>query len=199
MAIALTFDDGPDPHTTPQLLDLLEALNLHVTFFVLGQHAQANPGVLRRMAKDHEIGNHSWDHPKFSCLTDDQVRDQLRRTHDVIARIVGEGHAPKIMRPPYGEITAERKALISREFHYQIVGWDVDSEDWKTIPPAKIEKHILGHAKDGCTILAHDIHARTIAAMPATLRSLKSKFQLVTVSQLGRFTQGGLSHTPCNH
>ena len=89
MAIAMTFDDGPNPHATPKLLDLLDQLNLRVTFFVLGERVKANPAILKRIAARHEIGNHTWSHKAFACLSDEKIREELRTTHKAIEEASG--------------------------------------------------------------------------------------------------------------
>ncbi len=195
--IAMTFDDGPNPLTTPKLLDLLDRLDLKVTFFVLGQQVKANGAIAKRIAAKHEIGNHTWDHKGFCGLNDGQIREELNKTHKMIADTVGV--EPKLMRPPFGDISARQQSLIAKEFSYEIIGWNVDPEDWKqSNSPDAITRHITTKAMDGFTILAHDIHARTIEAMPATLAALKSKFTLVTVSRLGNFTHAALAPAKCH-
>ncbi|MBV8279809.1 MAG: polysaccharide deacetylase family protein, partial [Verrucomicrobia bacterium] len=76
--IAMTFDDGPSPETTPRLLDILKQRNIKATFFMIGQNAQANPAIVQRILADgHEIGNHSWTHPQLSKLSDDRVTEEI--------------------------------------------------------------------------------------------------------------------------
>lgn len=200
MPIAMTFDDGPSSKTTPQLLDLLEELNLPVTFFVLGKMVKLNPGVLKNIAaakQQHEICNHSWDHPKFyskdTKLTDKEIRSQIEDTEKAIEDAGGKNSASKIFRPPYGLVKDDQKKFIREELGYKIVGWNVDPTDWKAISSKQITKNIVGSTKDGQVILAHDIHERTVKAMPETLETLKKKFAFTTVSKLGNYTEGGLS------
>src|SRR5436190_18610007 len=102
--IAMTFDDGPHATITPKLLEMAAQRHIKLTFFVLGECVEQNPDVLRReVAEGHEIGNHSWSHPNLAKRSDADVRSQLQRTEDLIEKTAGI--KPKLMRPPYGELT----------------------------------------------------------------------------------------------
>ncbi len=182
--IALTFDDGPNEKLTPRLLDLLAQHHIHATFFVLGECAQQNEKILERAAREgHEIGNHSWSHPDLAKMSDESVRSQIKRTEDLVANTIGK--RPTLMRPPYGALTAHQKHFIRDELGYQIILWDVDPLDWKNPGPSVVTNRILKETRPGSIVLAHDIHAQTIAAMPATLDQLEAKgFKFVTVSEL---------------
>ncbi len=182
--IAMTFDDGPSEKLTPKLLDLLAAHHIKATFFVIGQNAAAHPQILARMIREgHEIGNHSWSHPNLAKMSDEAVRRELRKTDDAI--FAGAGVHPTLMRPPYGSITARQKRWIHDEFGYRIILWEVDPLDWKRPGPSVITNRIVRETHNGAIVLSHDIHAGTIAAMPATFTALQEKgFKFVTVSEL---------------
>lgn len=182
--IALTFDDGPSATLTPKLLDLLAARHLKATFFVVGQNAADHPDILRRAVREgHEIANHSWSHPSLGKMSDEAVRRELQKTDDAI--VAATGKRPTLMRPPYGSITAHQKRWIHDEFGYRIIIWDVDPLDWKRPGPSVVTARILKETKAGSIILAHDIHAPTIEAMPATFDQLMRKgFKSVTVTEL---------------
>jgi peptidoglycan/xylan/chitin deacetylase (PgdA/CDA1 family) len=182
--IALTFDDGPNATLTPKLLDLLAARHLKATFFVVGQNAVDHPDILKRAVREgHEIGNHSWSHPNLGKMSDDAVRRELQKTDDAIAAAIGK--RPTLLRPPYGSITARQKKWIHDEFGYRIILWDVDPLDWKRPGPSVVTARILKETKAGSIVLAHDIHAPTIEAMPATFDQLMKKgFKSVTVTEL---------------
>ncbi len=99
MAIAMTFDDGPNNTTTPRLIDLLAELDVQVTFFVLGTMVQRNAAVLRRIAdatQRHEVCNHSWSHESFKRMTDAQIRTGIEDTNKIIADTIGAAKATKI-------------------------------------------------------------------------------------------------------
>ena len=169
----MTFDDGPHATLTPKLLDLLAQKKIKVTFFVLGENAQRHP----------EIGNHSWSHPNLAKLSNEALRSQLQRTDDVIAQATGSH--PKIMRPPYGELTPKQRQWVNSMFGYKVILWDVDPLDWKEPGPSIVAQRIIRETKHGSIMLSHDIHAQTIAAMPETLDALLAKgFRFVTISEL---------------
>ena len=182
--VALTFDDGPNATLTPKLLDLLAARHLKATFFVVGQNAEEYPEILKRIVREgHEVASHSWSHPNLGKMSDEGVRRELQRTDDAIVAAIGK--RPTLMRPPYGSITANQKRWIHEEFGYRIIMWDVDPLDWKRPGPSVVTARILKETKAGSIILAHDIHAPTIEAMPATFDQLMKKgFKSVTVTEL---------------
>jgi peptidoglycan/xylan/chitin deacetylase (PgdA/CDA1 family) len=193
--IAMTFDDGPSATLTPKLLDLLATRHIKVTFFVIGENVAEHPEIVARAAREgHEIGNHSWSHPNFGKMSDDNVRSQLRRTDDAIRSATG--NRPTLMRPPYGSITAREKHWIHDEFGYRIILWDVDPYDWKRPGPAVVRNRILKETQPGSIVLSHDIHPGTIEAMPSTLDALEAKgFKFVTVSELIRMATPQASHS----
>lgn len=182
--IAMTFDDGPDESLTPRLLDLLATHRIKATFFVVGQNAADHPDIVRRAAREgHEIANHSWSHPNLGKMSDESVRQELRRTDKAIHAAIGT--RPALLRPPYGSMNARQKRWIHDEFGYRIILWDVDPLDWKRPGPSVVCNRILKETRDGSIVLAHDIHPPTIAAMPATFDQLLAKgFKFVTVSEL---------------
>ncbi len=182
--VAMTFDDGPHATLTPKLLDLLAQKKIKATFFVLGENVQRYPEILKRAAAEgHEIGNHSWSHPNLAKLSNEAVRSQLQRTDDLIARTIGS--RPKIMRPPYGELSPRQRQWVNNEFGYKVILWDVDPLDWKEPGPSIVAQRIIRETKPGSIMLSHDIHAQTIAAMPETFDALLAKgFKFVTVSEL---------------
>lgn len=182
--IALTFDDGPNAILTPKLLDLLAARHLKATFFVVGQNAADHPDILKRAVREgHEIANHSWSHPNLGKMSDEAVRRELQKTDDAIATAIGK--RPTLLRPPYGSITARQKKWIHEEFGYRIIIWDVDPLDWKRPGPSVVTARILKETHAGSIVLAHDIHAPTIEAMPKTFDQLIEKgFKSVTVTEL---------------
>ena len=183
-ATCRTFDDGPSEKLTPRLLDLLAQHHIHATFFVIGENVAQHPEIVKRAAREgHEIGNHSWSHPNLAKMSDENVRNQIKRTEEVISGAVGA--RPVLLRPPYGSLTARQKRFIHDELGYEIVLWDVDPYDWKRPGPTVVTNRILKETRPGSIVLSHDIHPGTIEAMPATLSELEAKgFKFVTVSEL---------------
>jgi peptidoglycan-N-acetylglucosamine deacetylase len=194
--IAMTFDDGPSPETTPRLLDILKQRNIKATFFMIGQNAERNPAIVKRiLAEGHEIGNHSWTHPQLSKLSDDRVTEEINKTQNAIKD--ASGYTPVLMRPPYGAITARQKDWIEKQFGLSVIIWSVDPFDWKRPGSSVIEQRILAGARPGAIVLSHDIHKQTVDAMPATLDALAAKgFKFVTVSQLIAMNKPKSSPTP---
>jgi peptidoglycan-N-acetylglucosamine deacetylase len=194
--IAMTFDDGPSPETTPRLLDILKQRNIKATFFMIGQNAERNPAIVKRiLAEGHEIGNHSWTHPQLSKLSDDRVTEEINKTQNAIKD--ASGYTPVLMRPPYGAITARQKDWIEKQFGLSVIIWSVDPFDWKRPGASVIEQRILAGARPGAIVLSHDIHKQTVDSMPATLDALAAKgFKFVTVSQLIAMNKPKSSPTP---
>src|SRR6202007_273382 len=123
--IAMTFDDGPSPETTPRLLEILKQRNIKATFFMIGQNAQSNPAIVQRiLAEGHEIGNHSWTHPQLSKLSNDRVSEEITKTQAAIKNACG--YTPVLLRPPYGAITARQKEWIEKQFGLSVIIWSVD-------------------------------------------------------------------------
>ncbi|MFV0337890.1 MAG: polysaccharide deacetylase family protein [Chthoniobacterales bacterium] len=182
--VALTFDDGPHPKLTPKLLDLLKKENIKATFYVVGQMVDAHPEVLRRTVQEgHEIGNHSWSHPAFTKLSSNGVKSQVDRTNQAIKKAAGV--TPTNIRPPYGATNKRLNKRLNEEFGLKVIMWSVDPQDWKYRNSTRVANQILTNAKPGDIILAHDIHATTIAAMPRVISELKKRgYRFVTVSEL---------------
>jgi len=182
--VAMTFDDGPHPTNTPRLLDMLRQRNIKATFYVIGGNVDRYPHIARRIvAEGHEIGNHTYTHRKLTSLSDSEVRKEMRRTQDAISRATGV--KPRTMRPPYGALLQRQRSMIFSEFNYPTIMWSVDPQDWKRPGPSVVASRILAGASNGAIILAHDLHAPTVTAMPATFDGLLSRgYQFITVSQL---------------
>lgn len=182
--IAMTFDDGPSPKLTPPLLDMLKARGIRATFFVVGQNAAEYPDILRRAAAEgHEIASHSWSHPQLTRLSAAAFAAQIDKTNAAIKAAIG--HNPAVMRPPYGATNAALDRRLNREWGLKVILWDVDPLDWKYRNAARVQRTILEQVKPGSIVLAHDIHASTVAAMPGTLDALIARgYKFATVSEL---------------
>ncbi len=182
--LAMTFDDGPHPRNTPRLLDMLAQRNIKATFYVVGTNARAYPAIMRRIvAEGHEIGNHTVNHGNLSKMSNDKIRSELQGAADGI--IAATGIPPRTVRPPYGAITSSQKQWIFDEFGYTTVLWSVDPRDWQRPGVSVVSRRLVDGARSGGILLAHDIHAPTIDAMPSTFDELLRRgFKFVTVSQL---------------
>ena len=153
--VALTFDDGPSEWTEP-ILDILAEHDAHATFFVVGSVAGRRADLLRRMvAAGHEIGNHSWSHPALARdCDDDRVREELRRTNDELASILGV--PPRRFRAPHYDVDT-RVETIASELGLVHTRGDVTPPDWhEKATPALLTTFVLRQAGDGAVIGLHD-------------------------------------------
>ncbi len=191
--VAMTFDDGPHERYTPQLLDMLRARNIRATFYLIGRRVALYPALARRIADEgHEIGNHTWTHPRLSGLGQGSVLRELDRTAEVIRTTVGQ--TPHTMRPPYGMLRESQRRMIHAERSYPTILWSIDPEDWRRPGSSVITNRILGRSHPGAVILAHDIIGSTVAAMPATLDGLIARgYRFATVSEMMGWPRWGRS------
>lgn len=191
--IALTFDDGPNSGNTAKLLDMLAKYDVHATFFVLGWRVEGNESLLRRMAEEgHEIGNHSYDHKRYTSLKDSALEDQLRRTNDLIYAACGI--RPTLARPPYGSKNA-RVLNCFEEMGFACVTWSIDPQDWNATSAKSISAHVVSRARNGSIVLLHDIRKTSVAAAEMIIKALKDQgYIFVTVSELfgGKLAPGSV-------
>ena len=178
-AVALTFDDGPSPKTTPVALDLLKKYNAKGTFFMVGHAVEGNEDIIKRViAEGHQIGNHSWDHPVLTKISLEKAKSQINDTTAALKK--ASGLDVHIMRPPYGAINGAIQAAVDQSF----ILWDIDTLDWKNRNTASIMKEVR-KAQPGSVILMHDIHQTTIDALPSILQYLTEQgFEMVTIEEL---------------
>ena len=183
--VALTFDDGPDPEFTAQILDTLKARGAVASFFVVGRQVQRLPELTRRIANEgHEIGNHSWSHPDLTGLSESAIKMELAATGRVIEAVTG--HRPMLFRPPYiGDArpsTEERlrPMAVANALGYRVAGLEVDTKDWfETNPQTIVANAIHGVERgNGRIILLHDAggdRSSTIAALGPLIDSLRAR------------------------
>jgi peptidoglycan/xylan/chitin deacetylase (PgdA/CDA1 family) len=184
--IALTFDDGPHYKYTHEILDILKEYNVKATFFVIGKLAERYPEIiLRELAEGHEIGNHTWSHPKISKCSSVKLVNEIILTERILNEIAD--YRPKIFRPPEGSFKKE-VATIAENNDYKVILWTVDTKDWAHTPPDKIVETVLEKTESGSIILCHDFIGYD-SPTPDALREfipalLKKGFKFVTVSEL---------------
>jgi peptidoglycan/xylan/chitin deacetylase (PgdA/CDA1 family) len=182
--VALTFDDGPHPELTPQLLDILRQQGVRATFYVIGRNVDAYPEIARRIvAEGHEIANHTYNHPHLTKVGAARLDSEMTRTTDAIVRATGR--RPTNMRPPYGAINARVEQALLQKHGLDVIMWSVDPLDWRRPGAEVVRQRLVDGATPGGILLAHDIHPGTIEAMPGTISDLKTKgYGFATVSQL---------------
>ncbi len=153
--VALTFDDGPDPASTPQFLTELARLDIRATFFVLGVMLQAAPDLGRRIVDEgHEVAVHGWDHRSMLLRTPQSTADGLERARDLVTDVTGR--PPRFFRPPYGVLTAST-VLVARELGLQTVLWTGWGEDWSAkATPESVVRTLAPDLAGGATLLLHD-------------------------------------------
>lgn len=170
--VYLTFDDGPDPRWTPQVLDVLRRHGVHAVFFQVGQNVAAYPDLVARIRSEgHLIGNHTWSHAKLTDLRNRAIGDQLDRTDAAL------GERVRCVRPPYGA-TDPRVAGVIDARGQRTVLWDVDPQDWAKPGADRIVRRVLGQVHDGARILMHDgggDRGQTVAALEQVITRLQAK------------------------
>ncbi|MCH7322801.1 polysaccharide deacetylase family protein [Solibacillus sp. MA9] len=178
--IALTFDDGPHPKVTLQILEILERYNAKATFFVVGNEVKKNPKILKSVADaGHEIGNHTYNHTKLTTLPLQKAKLQIDSTDAVIKATIG--HNATVFRPPYG---AYDKTIIN-QLKVPNILWTIDTLDWKHRDPKKTLAAVQKNARNGSIILMHDIHQTTADALDPILATLQEQgYEFVTVSEI---------------
>ena len=175
--IALTFDDGPDPRSTPQLLDLLREQKIAATFFCIGKHVEKNPQLAARILREgHLVENHSHAHSNFiNFYSPKKLRSELALAQAVIEK--ASGVAPKFYRPPVG-LSNPGTFRVAHALGLQVIGWNIRSLDTVISEPEKIVARIRRGLKPGAIILLHDgnIPAEkllaTVKSLLDTLRGL---------------------------
>jgi cellulose synthase/poly-beta-1,6-N-acetylglucosamine synthase-like glycosyltransferase/peptidoglycan/xylan/chitin deacetylase (PgdA/CDA1 family)/spore germination protein YaaH len=198
--LALTFDDGPDPRWTPQILDILKREQVPATFFIVGKNGQAYPELVRRIVNEgHELGNHTFTHPNLGEVPLPLTELELNATQRLIESETG--HSSVLFRPPYfGDAEADKPqevepAIVAQDLGYLMVGVRIDPNDWQLpITPDQIVLRTVSRAIDnnpdtrGEVILLHDAggdRSATVAALPELIHELKGRgFQFVPVSEL---------------
>jgi peptidoglycan-N-acetylglucosamine deacetylase len=181
--VALTFDDGPTPGVTDLILDELQRRKLHATFFMIGQRIAAAPDLARRvLAEGHDVGNHTFTHPKLTTLADREVEAEIQKTQDIMREVLN--HRAAWFRPPYGELRQNQAGLLSSKGLGTVL-WNVDPGDWSQPGEAKIVGTILAETKPGSIIVCHDLHRQTADSVGPILDGLlECGFTFATLSTL---------------
>nr|WP_237704208.1 polysaccharide deacetylase family protein [Lactococcus garvieae] len=178
--VALTFDDGPDPQTTPRLLSILKKANVPATFFVLGNRLELYPELVKKEhALGNQVGSHTYNHENLPQLPAKQAQDEIKKTSDLMQKTVGI--RPQGLLPPYGATTPQ----INKMAQTPIIQWSVDSLDWESKNVDQIEQVVMNEVYDGSIILMHDIYDTSVDGAARVIQKLKNQgYTFVTVNQL---------------
>jgi cellulose synthase/poly-beta-1,6-N-acetylglucosamine synthase-like glycosyltransferase/peptidoglycan/xylan/chitin deacetylase (PgdA/CDA1 family)/spore germination protein YaaH len=181
--VAITFDDGPDPRWTPQILDILKAANVKAAFFLVGVNAERYPGLVRRILNEgHEIGNHTYYHPNLALCWPEHVRLELNATQLLLETITGR--ATTLFRPPYAADTSPSQLSeltplqIAQDLNYLVVLENIDPQDWAKPGADIILQRVKQQRRDGSIVLLHDAggdRSQTVAALPRILEWLHTR------------------------
>ena len=173
--VAITFDDGPDPKWTPQVLDILKAANVKAAFFLVGANAENYPGLVRRIVEEgHEIGNHTYYHPNLALCWPEHVRLELNATQLLLETITGR--STTLFRPPYAADTSPSQLSelaplqIAQDLGYLVVLENIDPQDWAQPGADIILQRVKQQRRDGSIILLHDAggdRSQTVEALAA--------------------------------
>jgi peptidoglycan-N-acetylglucosamine deacetylase len=182
--IAISFDDGPNPEFTPQVLRALAQYNATATFFVIGKNISGNENILKQIdAAGHSIGNHSYTHSVFIDFKSEQgLIEELTRTTESVLSVIDKRMT--LFRPPYGVITPSLAKTVSL-LDYRVIGWSVRSFDTTSNSADAIAQRVQSQIQSGAIILFHDTSDKSIVALKQTLEFAKNNdYKVVSIDQL---------------
>lgn len=186
-AVAITFDDGPNPEYTPQILDIFREYGGKATFFVIGRHVQEHMELAGRIHEEgHELGNHTYTHPYLTRISEAERWQEIEKTDRLIAEVTGA--SPVSMRPPYLDFN-EDVAALSVQFGYAMIGaLNMKAQDWDRPGVDHILKHTREQVKNGSILIFHDgfgDRSDTVQAVRTLVQELAGQgYELVTVREL---------------
>jgi peptidoglycan/xylan/chitin deacetylase (PgdA/CDA1 family) len=181
--VALTFDDGPWPGTTMQVLELLNAAHVRATFFLIGRQARRHPELVRAEVASHmQVQCHSWSHPQpFAKLPPERIRQEVEQGRDALEQV---GVRPTLFRPPGGSLSPQVLSTVRDEDMRSVI-WSVDPRDWKAgTTSQQIVQRVLAAVRPGSIILLHDgggNRSATVAALPQILAGIRARGLQLTV------------------
>lgn len=184
--VALTFDDGPNPPYTDQILDILDRYQIKATFFVIGRNVEKYPKTARSiLSKGHELGNHSYSHTRMIFKLPSFIRSEIEKTDWLLNKL---GVTQDILfRPPHGRKLLVLPYIIAK-MHKKNIMWSVDSADYQVLNPETIRNNVLEYVRSGSIILLHDgegDRSQTVIATEMLIKDMKEKgYEFRTVSVL---------------
>ena len=185
--IALTFDDGPHPRYTPEILDILSDYNIKATFFVIGENVQLYPELIKdELSRGHIIGNHTLSHTSLLQADNKELSYEIGSLDKILREKFG--CETTLIRPPGGQFS-ENLCSFAAENGKSIILWSVDTRDWAHTPVDAIKKNVLENTSDGAIILFHDFVGGAASPTPEALRNvipalLSEGYEFVTVTEL---------------
>jgi peptidoglycan-N-acetylglucosamine deacetylase len=175
-AVALTFDDGPHPTYTPEVLSILRRHHVPATFFVIGYLAARYPELVRREARNGVVASHTWSHPQALPFRDLRRRELRREVVRGVHGLEDLGVSPRLFRPPGGSYDEQVVAMVDRH-GMRVVLWGVDPEDWREdLRPRQIARRVLRNVRPGSIVLLHDgggDQSATVRALPRIIRGIR--------------------------
>lgn len=182
--IAITFDDGPHPKYTPQILSILKANNVRATFFLVGEMAVKYPWLVNQeLGSGMAIGNHTYHHVNLTKIPEAQVATEIKACGDVLYKITHQkDHL--IFRPPGGDYNSD-VAEAATALGYKMILWTDDPGDYASPGKKVIQTRLLDKVSNGGIILIHDGIQQTIDVLPGIIKQLRAKgFELVTIPEM---------------
>ena len=180
--VALTFDDGPFPSTTPRLLDVLNEKDVPVTFFMLGSQARNYPDLVQRAEKEHHVvASHTMYHQNLINISAEAAQADISEAKSVFRNILG--YEPAYTRPPYGNING----TVTSSVDTPMILWSVDPADWQNKDTDAIVSAVASRVFDGAIILMHDIYPTSVEAIPKLVDTLReSGYEFATIPEIAQ-------------
>lgn len=196
--LSISFDAAWGSAHTEKILDILDAYDVRTTFFLVGFWAEKYPELVQEIVlRGHEIGNHSATHPHMSQLSEAQIREELRKTSDLVEHITGK--PTTLFRPPYGEYN-DAVVRISREEGYECVQWNVDSLDWKNRGADDMIRQCTKNTQPGDIVLFHNDSQYILDALPTILeRYTEAGYRIIPISELLLEGETWIDHRGTQH
>ena len=184
--IALTFDDGPHPRITREILSILDEYGIKATFFVIGQNVVNYPETMELLIQSGcEIGNHTYHHSNFRNMSTREMQEEFEKCRQML--VENFSVEPRLIRPPEG-VCSEEFLGVSDRMDYDVILWSIDTKDWAHTSASDITRNILSKADGGDIILMHDYvsgRSGTCDALRVIIPELMSRgFEFVTVGEL---------------
>jgi peptidoglycan-N-acetylglucosamine deacetylase len=181
--IALTFDDGPHPAFTPQILNILKNNGVKATFFLVGEMAERYPDLVRQeLAAGHDLGNHSYNHINLTMIPTEEIAAEIETCGDVIESISHQ--RPDLFRPPGGDYNRNTD-IVAEALGYTLVLWSDNAGDWASPGGRTIKLQVFDNISNGGVILMHDGVQETVDVLPRVIEVLKQRgYQFVTIDEM---------------